>query len=85
LRFFDARTGESRGASKIRQISSFAVSGNRVVFVRRKSVLLLERGRVTRIAARRVTPFGLTIENGRVLWAENPRGHGRIYSLTLPK
>jgi hypothetical protein len=85
LRFFDARTGKSRGGSKIRQISSFAVSGSRVAFVRRKSIFLLERGRVTRIASRGLVPVGLTIENGRLLWAENPRGHGEVYSLPLPR
>jgi hypothetical protein len=85
LKFFDAHTGAPRGGAKPTGVSALAVSGDRVAFVRRKSIFMVERGRLTLLAARKLVPVGLTIERGLLLWAENPQGHGRIYRLSLPK
>jgi hypothetical protein len=43
-------------------------------------------GRAPKLLARAPgTPVGLSIEGRRVAWAVNPKGHGRIVALTLPR
>jgi hypothetical protein len=56
-----------------------------IVFRVGRSIYVLS-GRTPKLLARAPgTPVGLSIEGRRVAWAVNPKGHGRIVALTLPR
>jgi hypothetical protein len=85
LNLFQPRTGRPLGRVSVPS-GSLAVSGNAVVVTRSKTIRLVDvrTKRVSVLARRKLPPIGVTIEGRRVLWAENSRRGGRIYSLALP-
>ena len=85
LNLFHPRTGRPLGRVSVPS-GSIAVSGNAIVCTRSKTIRFVDARtkRVSVLARRKLLPIGVTIEGRRVLWAENSRRGGRIYSLSLP-
>ena len=67
-------------------VRSLSAAGRTVVFAAGTAIRRLDArtGAVTTLATTRWTPVGLTIEDRRVVWAENVRGVARIRALRTP-
>src|SRR4051812_40723961 len=63
-------------------LSQLAVRGSWVSYRVGNSIYLL--GRSAPLATAASTPIGLSADGGRLTWAENAGGHGRIRAVTLP-
>ncbi|MFN2470628.1 MAG: hypothetical protein ABR583_06495 [Gaiellaceae bacterium] len=61
--------------------TGLSLAGTRIVFRVGRSIRLLGGGELARAAA---TPIGFSLEGGRLAWAENVKGRGRIRTLALP-
>ncbi len=89
IEFFDARSGGSRGVSRILggPVESFSAGDNWIVFSGGRSIWGIDtRTRRKRLLARtRADPLGLSISGRRVAWAENTGGRGRIRAFLLPR
>ncbi len=62
--------------------SHLSAVGSWVFYRVGRAIYLL--GRRSPLAVATSTPVGLSADGGRLTWAENPGGHGRIRALTLP-
>jgi Tol biopolymer transport system component len=83
---YNARDGSAAGIVRVRgNATDLSISGTRVVFRSGRSIWLLDarKKHVSLLATAKAAPVGLSIDNRRVAWAENLRGHGRIRALTL--
>jgi hypothetical protein len=88
IELYNLRTERFLGDSVVdRRASDVSVSANKMIVYRidRRIMSLDPKGRRRLLTTTPTTPFGLSIEDRRVIWAENSGGTGRIRSLTLPR
>jgi hypothetical protein len=79
---YDARTGARRARLVVpRGTTVLDVDGRTVVYRSGRDIYVAGPNRPLRIRAA-ATPIGLSIDAGRVAWAENVGGRGRIRTLT---
>jgi hypothetical protein len=76
----------SRAVAVPSSVRSLSATGRSVVFAAGTVIRRLDArtGAVTTLATTRWAPVGLTIEDRRVVWAENVRGAARIRALRAP-
>jgi hypothetical protein len=91
VELFDTATGSPRGSLVLTENSFMpqlvGISGRWLVFHvdRTISGLDLTSSKRTTFAVAGTSPIGLSLSGNRLAWAENPRGHGRIVAVTLPR
>jgi Tol biopolymer transport system component len=75
-----------RAAAVPRTVRRLSAAGPNVVFAIGRAIRRLDSrtGAVTTLATAHRTPFGLSIEGHRIVWAENTRGAARIRTVTAP-
>jgi hypothetical protein len=79
---YDARTGARRAAISVpRGTTGIDVDGRTVVYRSGLDIYTAGQDGLVRVRAA-AAPIGLSIEAGRVAWAENVGGHGRIRAFT---
>jgi hypothetical protein len=87
LAWYDSATGRAAGSVQISAAASPEVSTTDRVAVYRvgRNVYSVDlaTGRVAPLVKTAATPIGLSLEGGRLAWAENTKGGGRIRALYL--
>jgi hypothetical protein len=85
--WYDTRDGTPLGSVVVpRRTAPQLVTNNRIAIYRVGRSLhgiVLRTGRSRQLATITGTPVGLTLEGGRLVWAENRGGTGRIQMLTV--
>jgi len=85
LSWYDSRTGKSLGSVAVPVAVSpeLSTTDRTAVFRvgRQIESVDLTTNRVRRLVRAATAPIGLSIEGGRIAWAENPGGRGRIRAL----
>jgi hypothetical protein len=87
VEWYSASSGKALGTKAVgpRASDRVDVSGHTIVFQQEKTILSLDtRTRKTlELARARSKPVGLSIEGGRVAWAENAANRGAVRSVTV--
>jgi len=88
LAWYDLGTSALSGSVPVPKTTSrvLSASDQLIVFEVGRSIRSVNptSHRVTTLARAGSTPIGLSVEAGRVAWAENIKGRGRIRGLTVP-
>jgi hypothetical protein len=88
LAWFDPTSGAPLGSVSVPAATAPALSasGGLIVFRVDRSIRAvdIDTQRVRILAKAGATPIGLSIDGGRIAWAENVGGRGRIRSVTVP-
>jgi hypothetical protein len=87
LEAYDLQTGARRSSVRVgaKAAPELSAAGTAVLYHERKVIRILRAGeQTTRLVAKAAgEPFDLSIEGGRVAWAENSDGEGRIQAMHL--
>lgn len=87
LEVYDLQTGARRSSVPVgaKAAPELSAAGTAVVYHDRKVIRILRAGEQTTwlVAIAAGEPFDLSIEGGRVVWAENKHGEGRIQAMHL--
>jgi hypothetical protein len=83
---YDPRSGSIIGTTPVSSSTAFelGISSAGIVYRVRNKILFVGPSGVPKLVwTARARPIGLSIEGKRIAWAENVKGHGRIFALAL--
>lgn len=87
LELYNLNGSLRRAATVSSRARNLSAADGSVVFATGRVIRRLDAktGVVSALSTARRAPIGLSIEGRRIVWAENVKGSGRIFALTLPR